>query len=139
MIRHFYSRQFVLFLLTGGFAAFVNFGSRIVYSRWLGYSSAILLAYVTGMITAFVLARAFVFRSGKRHVLRSALLFTAVNAVAVLQTWLISLLLAYQVLPWAGITRFVPEIAHAAGVVFPVFTSYLGHKFWSFREVSRAS
>ncbi len=133
MIRHFFSRQFAVFLLTGGVAALVNFGSRIAYSQWLGYSSAIIVAYVTGMITAFVLARIFVFRGGHNDVARSALIFTAVNAVAAVQTWLISLLLAYEVLPWAGVTRFVPEIAHAVGVMFPVFTSYLGHKFWSFR------
>jgi putative flippase GtrA len=133
VIRHFWSRQFAVFLLTGGFAALVNFASRILYSRWMSYSNAILLAYVTGMITAFVLARIFVFRGGRNDVMRSALIFTAVNVVAVLQTWLISLLLAYEVLPWMGVRRFVPEVAHAVGVAFPVFTSYLGHKFWSFR------
>lgn len=41
--------------------------------------------------------------------------------------------LAYYVLPSLGITGFAPEIAHAAGVAFPVFTSHLGHKHWSFR------
>jgi putative flippase GtrA len=133
VIRHFFTRQFVVFLLTGGFAALVNFGSRILYSHWMGYSAAILLAYLNGMITAFVLARLFVFRGGQSDMTRSALIFTAVNIVAVLQTWLISLLLAYELLPWLGVTRYVPEIAHATGVAFPVFTSYLGHKFWSFR------
>ncbi len=133
MIRHFFSRQFLTFLLAGGIAALVNFGSRIVYSHWLSYSSAIIVAYLTGMITAFVLARFFVFHVGSNDVRRSALIFTAVNIVAALQTWLISLLLAHEVLPWAGVTRFSPEIAHAVGVTFPVFTSYLGHKFWSFR------
>ena len=52
------------------------------------------------------------------------------NVVAVAQTRAISMGLVYYVLPSA---RFAPEIAHAAGVVFPVFTSYLGHKHWSFR------
>jgi putative flippase GtrA len=133
VIRHFFSRQFVTFLLTGGVAALVNFGSRILLSRWLSYSGAVIVAYLIGMITAFVLARIFVFRPNSNDMRRSALIFTAVNVVAIAQTWLISMLLAYHLLPWAGVTRFVPEIAHAAGVIFPVFTSYLGHKFWSFR------
>ena len=85
------------------------------------------------MVTAFVLARLFVFTESSQKLYHSALLFTLINMVAVAQTWIISMGLAYYVLPSAGITRFVPEIAHAAGVVFPVFTSYLGHKFWSFR------
>ena len=33
-----------------------------------------------------------------------------------------------------GIDRFAAELAHAVGVMVPVFTSYLGHKHWSFRE-----
>jgi putative flippase GtrA len=133
VIRQFLSRQFLVFLLTGGLAAAINFGSRIVYNQWVEFSVAVILAYITGMITAFLLARAFVFTDGSQSVQRSATFFVLVNAIAVLQTWAISMLLAYYVLHWVGITRFVPEIAHAVGVVVPVFTSYLGHKRWSFR------
>ena len=132
-MRVFFSRQFMLFLITGGTAAAVNFCSRIVYNLWLGYSAAIFLAYLTGMVTAFVLARMFVFTESRQGVRRSAVLFTLVNVVAVAQTWVISVVLAYYFLPAMGVVIFVPEIAHAVGVVFPVFTSYLGHKYWSFR------
>jgi putative flippase GtrA len=127
------SRQFLVFLLTGGFAALVNFGSRILYSRWLDFSPAVVLAYLTGMFTAFVLAKLFVFKETSMSVRHSALWFCLVNGVAVIQTWLISMGLAYYLLPWLGVTRFVPEIAHATGVVFPVFSSYIGHKRFSFR------
>ena len=133
MIRQFMSRQFLAFLITGGLAAAVNFGSRILYNQWVEFSVAVILAYLTGMITAFLLARSFVFTEGSQSVQRRATFFVLVNGVAVLQTWAISMLLAYYVLPWAGITRFVPEIAHAVGVAVPVFTSYLGHKRWSFK------
>ena len=133
MIRAFASRQFLLFLLTGGTAAAINFASRILYNHWLDYSTSIILAYLTGMVTAFVLARLFVFTASSQNWQRSALIFTLVNVAAVLQTWAISMGLAYYVLPGVGVTRFAPEIAHAAGVAFPVFTSYLGHKHWSFR------
>jgi len=129
----FASRQFMLFLLTGGTAAVVNFVSRIVVNQWLGYSAAIVVAYLIGMVTAFVLARLFVFKQSSQPWRRSALIFTLVNVLAVVQTWAISVGLAYYVLPRVGVTRFAPEIAHAVGVVFPVFTSYLGHKHWSFR------
>ncbi|MEN8133496.1 MAG: GtrA family protein [Pseudomonadota bacterium] len=133
MIRAFPSRQFVLFLLTGGTAAVVNFVSRIIYNYWLNYSTSIIVAYLTGMVTAFVLARLFVFTESSLGWHHSALIFTLVNVVAVAQTWAISMGLAYYLLPGAGVTRFAPEIAHAVGVAFPVFTSYLGHKYWSFR------
>ena len=133
MIRQFYSRQFMVFLLTGGAAAAVNFGSRIVYNRWLDFSSAVILAYITGMITAFILAKLFVFKESTQSFKRSAVFFILVNLVAALQTWAISMGLAYYLLPWLGVTLFVREIAHAAGVAMPVFTSYIGHKRWSFR------
>ncbi|MEY3898995.1 MAG: hypothetical protein RI962_150 [Pseudomonadota bacterium] len=132
MMRNFMSRQFFGFLLTGGLAALVNFGSRILYNQWVDFSSAVVLAYLTGMVTAFILARSFVFTQSSQSVQRSAIFFVMVNGVAVLQTWAISMAL-YYLLPMAGVTRWVPEIAHAVGVVVPVFTSYLGHKRFSFK------
>ena len=134
MIRQFMSRPFVAFLVTGGLAAAVNFGSRIVYNQWVDFSSAVVLAYLTGMVTAFVLARWFVFTDSGQSMRRSALWFVLVNLIAVLQTWAISMLLAFYVLPMMGVARFVAEVAHAVGVVVPVFTSYLGHKHWSFKS-----
>lgn len=133
MIRAFASRQFLLFLLTGGTAAAVNFFSRIVFNHWLDYSTSIIVAYLMGMLTAYVLARIFVFTESTQGIGRSALIFTLVNVVAVAQTWAISMGLAYYILPALDVRHWVPEIAHAVGVAFPVFTSYLGHKHWSFR------
>jgi putative flippase GtrA len=129
----FISRQFLTFLVTGGAAAAVNFSSRLLYNRWLDYSSSVIVAYITGMVTAFVLARLFVFKESEQSVHKSAFFFVLVNLVAVAQTWAISMGLAYWLLPAMGVTRGVPEIAHAVGIVVPVFTSYLGHKRWSFR------
>ena len=127
------TRQLVLFLATGGVAAAVNFGSRILYSQWLPYSAAIVIAYVTGMTTAFFLARTFVFTAATRSMSTSAARFVAVNGVAVLQTWAVSVGLAFYLLPWLDIGWHRLELAHLAGVIVPVFTSYLGHKHWSFR------
>jgi putative flippase GtrA len=56
-----------------------------------------------------------------------------VNLVAILQTWAISVCLAFYVLPSMVVTLYEREIAHAVGVAVPVFTSYIGHKRWSFR------
>ena len=133
MIAQFKSRQFLAFLITGGLAALVNFGSRIVLSQWFDFPVAVAVAYLVGMVTAFVLAKMFVFTNSQQAVHRSALFFVIVNAVAVLQTWLISMLLAYYLLPAIGVRHYVQEIAHAIGIAIPVFTSYLGHKRWSFR------
>jgi putative flippase GtrA len=122
-----------MFLLTGGTAAIVNFGSRILYDQWVSFSSAVILAYITGMVTAFILAKIFVFSESQQSLHRSALFFCIVNALAVTQTWVISMVLAYYFLPYLGMTMYVQELAHLVGIIVPVFTSYLGHKHWSFR------
>lgn len=134
MIDAFASKQFVGFLLTGGTAAAVNFGSRILLNRWMDYSAAIVVAYLIGMATAFVLARLFVFKQSTQALHRSAGFFVLINVFAIFQTWLVSIILARHLLPALGVNRFVPEIAHAIGVMVPVFSSYLGHKRWSFRQ-----
>lgn len=133
MIAAFRSRQFLAFLVTGGVAALVNFGSRIVLNDWMPFWLAVVVAYLAGMATAFVLARMFVFAGGTQSVGSSMLRFALVNVVAIAQTWAISMLLAYWLLPALGVRHWVPEIAHAIGILVPVFTSYLGHKHWSFK------
>ena len=132
MIGQLASRQFLLFLCAGIFAAIINFASRIFFSQWFTYSAAILLAYTLGMVTAYVLSRFFVFTDTSRPLGNSVLMFIFVNIVAIFQTWTISVWLATQVLPWIGIDRYIDEIAHAVGIAVPVFSSYFGHKYFSF-------
>ena len=132
MIKSFFSRQFFTFILTGGVAAVVNFCSRIFFNQYMSYSSAIVVAYLSGMLTAFILAKCFVFKNGKQRLSHSAMIFCLINLFAITQTWLVSMLLV-RYLPSMQITQFVPEISHAVGIIIPVFTSYVGHKRWSFR------
>ncbi|CAM2961729.1 GtrA-like protein [Legionella steigerwaltii] len=134
MIHHFKSKQFIVFLIVGTIAFTVNFCSRIIYNYSFSFSTSILLAYITGMVVAFILVKLFVFKKSQQTVTRSIIFFILVNLIGMLQTWVISLLLAYYVLPALGIQSYTREIAHLFGLASPVFTSYLGHKFWTFRE-----
>ena len=133
MIDEFFSKQFLGFLITGGIAAIVNFLSRIFYNQHTDFSTAVIFAYITGMIAAFILAKIFVFKTSKQSVNRSAIMFILVNIFAAAQTWLISMGLNFYILPNLGVQRYAPEIASAIGIAFPVITSYLGHKRWSFK------
>lgn len=125
--------QFALFVLVGGTAAGVNFGSRIVFGLWMGYATSIVLAYLVGMTTAFCLNRLFVFRETTSALHHQLTWFIVVNILAIAQTLLISLLLARWLLPAIGWTWQVELCAHAVGVAVPVVTSYIGHKKLSFR------
>jgi len=137
MIQYFFRKQFLIFLLVGGIATIANLGSRVVYNYWLSFSSAIILSYITGMITTFILAKLFVFRESQQSIYYSVLFFILVNLVGILQMWGVSMGLAYYVLPALGINTFIWEISHVVGVAVPVFTSYIGYKHLSFRQCSQ--
>lgn len=138
MIKQFISTEFLVFLLTSCIAAIANFSSRVIYNFWLDFSVAVILAYITGMIVAFALAKIFVFRASKQTIHRSVASFILVNLIAMFQTWIVSVALAYYVLPTLNIRLFAREIAHVIGMSIPVFTSYIGHKYWSFPTHARS-
>ena len=128
------NRQFALFLVAGGLAACVNFFSSMLLSHWLAYSAAIVAAYVLGMITAFVLNRLLVFKQVSHSMRHQVFWFTMVNLAAVLQTLAISLLLAQWLFPRIGFLWHPETVAHAFGVGVPVVTSFVGHKYLSFKS-----
>jgi putative flippase GtrA len=127
------SSQFIRFLLAGGLAAAANYGSRFVFSLWVSYGVAIVLAYLVGMVVAFVLMRHHVFSARDGALGPQVLKFASVNLLAVLQTLVISLLLARWVLPRMGVVEHAEAIAHLVGVLVPVVTSYFGHRMLTFR------
>jgi putative flippase GtrA len=127
-------RQFLRFLVAGAIAAAANFGSRFVFSLFVGYVPAIVLAYGVGMAVAFTLMRGHVFSSAAGTLGGQIVRFTLVNAVALIQTVVISVVLARWALPYLGVSSHIEAIAHFFGVAVPVGTSYLGHKFFTFRH-----
>ncbi len=127
------STEFLRFVATGAIAAGVNIGLRIPLGLVLPYGVSIVVAYLIGMTTAFLLARLFVFEtSGQAPVIQYAR-FTMVNAVALLQVWLVSIFFEQIVFPRWSMMWHPKTVAHAIGVMSPVITSYYGHKFFSFR------
>ncbi len=128
-----FNSRFVRFLFAGGLAAGANYLSRFGFSLWFSYEVAIVLAYLVGMTVAFVLMRAYVFEGRGKSVMPQAVKFALVNVLAVLQTLVISVLLARWGLPAIGIERHAEAIAHLVGVLVPVVTSYAGHRFATFR------
>ncbi|NIJ89754.1 putative flippase GtrA [Xanthomonas campestris] len=134
MTRLLMSRQFALFLIAGGTAAVVNFGSRIVLSHWLHYVSAIIIAYCLGMITAFFLNKLFVFEKSDKNLHKQILWFVLVNIAAVFQTLLISLAFARIIFPYLAIDFHIETLSHGIGVAVPAVTSYIGHKYLSFSQ-----
>jgi putative flippase GtrA len=124
--------QFLRFLVAGGIAAAANVLSRIAFSTFLGLEAAVVLAYCVGMLVAFVLMRSQVFPPSDKPLSRQVMVFVGVNLAAVVQTLVVTLVLARWLLPALGVRQYVEEIAHVVGVCVPVVTSYFGHKHFSF-------
>lgn len=125
--------EFLRFLIAGGIAAGANFGSRFVFSMFLDYGFAVFFAYLVGMLVAFLLMRGHVFDAKSGPLAPQVAKFVGVNLVAVLQTLVISLVLARWLLPSLGIVEHAEALAHLVGVLVPVVTSYFGHKLLTFR------
>jgi putative flippase GtrA len=125
-------RRFILFLGAGGAAALVNILSRIALNWAMPYEMAIVVAYVVGMTTAFLLNKLFVFAASGRGVKSEYLRFALMNLAALAQVWIVSVGLARLVFPAAGFAWHAETVAHVIGVAAPAYTSYLGHKYFSF-------
>ncbi|MCE0723013.1 GtrA family protein [Legionella resiliens] len=132
MFYYLKSKQFIAFIIAGAIAVTVNFCSRIIYSYSFSFSTSILLAYITGMVVSFILVKFFVFKTSQQTLTRSIIYFILINLIGMSQTLLVSLLFAHYFLPAMDIKSL--EIAHAIGLASPAFTTYLGHKFLTFRE-----
>ena len=128
-----HTAQFAQFLAAGGLAVMANVVSRIGFSWGVPLPVAVVLAYLVGMAVAFVLMRNYVFPPDARALRRQITIITLVNFAAVLQTLIVTLVLADFVLPWAGVRDYIELIAHCAGGAVPIITSFIGHKRWSFR------
>ena len=125
---------FLKFLLTGGTAAVVNIAARALLSLFMPFGLAVVVAYLIGMVVAYLLARAFVFGPSGQSTRSEFLRFGLVNLVGLVQVWLVSIALANWLLPAVGFNWNIELVAHTIGVLSPVFTSYFGHKLFTFRR-----
>ncbi|CAN5920928.1 hypothetical protein BH11PSE3_BH11PSE3_41630 [soil metagenome] len=124
--------EFLRFLVTGGVAAIVNLVSRYLLNIVMPFESAVAIAYLIGMLTAYVLVRLFVFPASGRSVGSEMRRFAVVNVVALTLVMLISIVLARGLFPTIGFTWHADDVAHFIGVLAPAITSYFGHRLYTF-------
>jgi len=129
------SGQFLRFLSTGGFAALVNLASRYELSNAVSFEIAVILSYLLGMATAYVLARQFVFPASGQPIVSEAKRFAIVNLFSLVLVWSISVGLARYVFPAVGFAWRGDEVAHFVGVAAPAVVSYFGHRAYTFARI----
>jgi len=126
--------EFFQFVLVGGLAAAINFISRLALSEFFSYRISIILAYLIGMLTAFLLSKYYVFENSGRAFNDELKDFTLVNIFAIIQVWFISVSLAEYFFPYISFNFYPEAVAHLIGLGIPAITSYFGHKYYSFRK-----
>lgn len=110
----------------------MNILARLGFSLVTSFEVAIVLAFPIALTVAFVLNRRFVFAAGDGHAPTQYARFLIVNLVALVQVFVVSVLLARVVFPWAEFTWNAETVAHVIGVLSPIITSYVFHKRFTF-------
>lgn len=125
---------FLRFLAAGGFAALVNLVSRYLLTPVIGFKLSIAVAYLFGMVVAFILFRTLVFARSGASVAAESYRFVIVNLIALTLVWIISVALASVAFPAIGFTWHAEDVAHFIGTCIPAATSFIGHSVYTFRK-----
>lgn len=130
------------FLALGGCAAAVNWLSRPVYDQVLPFLPAVVCAYVTGMVVAFILFRLFVFPGAGTPIQVQINRFVLVNLVGITLTFFLSWLIVEKIIPYLGVEFRVGlgplqmdqiMFGHGLAIAAPTVTSWFGHRYFTFR------
>jgi putative flippase GtrA len=123
---------FARFLVAGGLAALANFASRLLLQPFTGFNLAVVLAYLVGFTTAFLLNRAFVFpRSGKPMRVEIAWFFLF-NAIAFPVVVVSAILLRDYVFGRFLPHAFAETVAHGVSILIPVVFNFAAHRLVTF-------
>ncbi|KAE9643774.1 GtrA family protein [Pseudomonas sp. PB106] len=134
MIRYLFTRQFLEFAAAGGFAAFLNWLSRIMFSFWMPFSWAIVFAYMVGMATAFTLNRVFIFKNSEKTAMQQARGFIFMNLLSFPIVWFSAIYINSGLLS-LGLRSYTEAFAHAIAVTLPTITTFLFYKIFAFRDI----
>lgn len=134
MIKYLFTRQFIEFAAAGGFAAFVNWLSRIAFSFWVPFSWAIVFAYIVGMATAFTLNRVFIFKNSEKTAIDQAKGFIFMNLLSFPIVWFSAIKINGGLIAF-GFHSYTEAIAHAIAVTLPTITTFLFYKICAFRDI----
>ena len=133
LLALYWSEQFGRFVIAGGVALVLHWLSRFAFNWYVGYSAAIVLAYLVGILVAFVLNKIFVFSYSDRPLKSELFFFFAINIAAFPFVWGGAFVLGVWVLPLFMAKEFALAVGHGIAITLPVFVNFVLHKFITFR------
>ena len=90
----------------------------------MSFEAAVAVAYLFGMVTAYVLAKIFVFDKSGLAVATEFRRFVIVNLLSLAIVWVVSVGLALTVFPAVGLRWHAEDVAHLIGVLSPSVVAY---------------
>ncbi|MGF1446361.1 MAG: GtrA family protein [Pikeienuella sp.] len=138
-LRGLFEHRFLRFLFFGGVSALANILARVAFSRVMPFEAAVAAAHLVGMAVAYTSFRLFVFAPTGRSMRAEVTGFVLVNLWSLAQIWVVSVGLYRLAFPAFGWTWQAALIAHSIGVGTTAVTSFLGHKYLTFRPAQSPS
>jgi putative flippase GtrA len=137
--RDFVSRQFVVFLISGGICAAVNFFGRFLFRPFTSYVVSVVLGFVLGTILSFILNRMITFRATDQRAAPQVVKFLVMTlGCLVLAAAIVRALSGlYFMLHVAFITpKQMESLAHLIAIAICTVYNFLAMKYFSFRKLS---
>jgi putative flippase GtrA len=133
VVSFYLSAQFARFILVGGVALACHWLSRFVFNEFVDYGWAISLAYLVGILVAFVLNKIYVFPYSERSLKFEVSAFLLVNIAAFPVVWAVAYVLGEWILTVYMPRSLALALAHGFAITLPVFVNYALHKLVTFR------
>ena len=133
LARRFLSAQFVKFLIAGGLAALLNWSARFLFSTWFSYGWAVLLAYLIGLSSGYVLNAWLVFPKSGQTRRREIAYFVGVNLMSLPLVWGLSVGLGDFLFPTIMDRSLAQALGNGIGILSPVALSFVLHRKLTFR------
>ena len=133
------SREFIRFFITGVLATICNLAMVWLTRHFVAYKWALFFGLMAGFTVSFVFGKLFAFRSASwRRAHGELARFLIVYLFGASLYWGISMVVGQRLLPmW--MPRSLAELAGAfVGASVMVVTSYLGHRFFTYRGANSA-
>jgi len=124
----------VRFLIAGSAAAIVNWLVRFPLEWIMPFAATLVVAMAIGLVSGFLLYKAWVFPPTDRPLLLQIRDFLLVNVVGQLVMLTVAILLR-EVLVAVGVgTVIAGGLAHLSGIGVGAAANYVGHRFFTFAQ-----
>jgi putative flippase GtrA len=133
-------RELFRFLLTGVVATLGNLTMVWAVDHFVAYQWSLLLGLSTGFSISFLMSKLFAFRSRTwRNAHHEAGRFMLVYGVGSTIYWCVSMVAGTSVLPHLMPKQYAHLVAVIIGAGIMTFTSYFGHRFFTYRRRTAVS